>query len=171
MTAADRSNSAIITGGEVHDQTTQRLRVTLEKGLAGWVVRNRQAALIPDTSQDERWMLQQYDVDEKTSPKSAVCAPLLVHERLIGVMTLVHPQGGLLYPDHLALVQAIADQAGIAVLNARLYQESQRQARVMTALAESAADDHRQLEPGRCAQPHPGADQPGAVRRGVSLWP
>lgn len=130
--------SAIIAGGEVHEQTTQRLRVTLEKGLAGWVVRNRQAALIPDTSQDERWMLQQYDLVEKTGPKSAVSAPLLVHDRLIGVMTLVHPQAGFFTPDHLALGQAIADQAGIAVLNARLYQESQRQARVMTALAESA---------------------------------
>ncbi|MEE9600030.1 MAG: ATP-binding protein, partial [Anaerolineales bacterium] len=39
---------------------------------------------------------------------------------------------------HLELVHAIADQAGIAVLNAQLYGESQRQARVMTALANSA---------------------------------
>jgi NtrC-family two-component system sensor histidine kinase KinB len=131
--------SAIFTGGEIHEQTVQSLQATLEKGLAGWVVRYREAALIPDTSQDERWMLQQYDVDEQTSPKSAVCAPLLVHDRLIGVMTLVHPKAGFFTPDHLALGQAIADQAGIAVLNARLYQESQRQARVMTALAESAA--------------------------------
>jgi NtrC-family two-component system sensor histidine kinase KinB len=131
--------SAIFTGGEIHEQTVQSLQATLEKGLAGWVVRYRQAALIPDTSQDERWMLQQYDVDEQTSPKSAVCAPLLVHDRLIGVMTLVHPKAGFFTPDHLSLGQAIADQAGIAVLNARLYQESQRQARVMTALAESAA--------------------------------
>jgi PAS domain S-box-containing protein len=36
-------------------------------------------------------------------------------------------------------MQAIADQAGIAVLNARLYTESQRKARVMSALAEAAA--------------------------------
>jgi NtrC-family two-component system sensor histidine kinase KinB len=131
--------SAIIARGEVHDQTTQRLRVTLEKGLAGWVARNRQAALIPDTNQDERWMLQQYDLVEKTAPKSAVSAPLLVHDKLIGVLTLVHPKAGFFTPDHLSLGQAIADQAGIAVLNARLYLESQRQARVMTALAESAA--------------------------------
>jgi PAS domain S-box-containing protein len=54
-------------------------------------------------------------------------------------MTLVHPKPGTFTKEHVALVQAIADQAGIAVLNARLYAESQRQARVMTALAESAA--------------------------------
>jgi len=131
--------SAIIIGDVVHDQTTQRLRSILDKGLAGWVVRNRQVALIPDTSQDERWMLQPYDHVEQTGPKSALSIPILVHDRLVGVMTLVHPQVGFFTQDHLDLLQTISDQAGIAVLNARLYQESNRQARVMTALAESAA--------------------------------
>jgi K+-sensing histidine kinase KdpD len=41
-------------------------------------------------------------------------------------MTLVHSQPYCLTQDHLELVQAIADQAGIAVLNARLYAESQQ---------------------------------------------
>lgn len=131
--------SAIITGGQMHKHTTQRLRVMMERGLAGWVARNRQPALVFNTSQDERWMLQKYDLEEKTDPKSAVSAPLQVRDRLIGVMTLVHPKDGFFTEEHLALVQAISDQAGIAVLNARLYEESQRQARVMTALAESAA--------------------------------
>ena len=132
-------DSAIITGEQIHKNTTQRLHITLDRGLAGWVARHKQAALIPDTSRDERWLLQKYENEELPSPKSAVSAPLLVRERLIGVMTLVHPSQGFFNEDHLSLVQAIADQAGIAVLNARLYQESQRQARVMTALAESSA--------------------------------
>ena len=131
--------SAIITGEQVHDHTTQRLRITLEKGLAGWVVRNRQAVLVADTSRDDRWLPRQYESEERAGPRSAVSAPLLVHDRLAGVMTLVHHTAGFFTPEHLALVQAIADQAGIAVLNARLYADSQRQARVMTALAESAA--------------------------------
>jgi PAS domain S-box-containing protein len=54
-------------------------------------------------------------------------------------MTLVHPQPGFFAAEHVDLIKAIADQAGIAVLNARLYDESQRQAEVMTALARSAA--------------------------------
>jgi NtrC-family two-component system sensor histidine kinase KinB len=131
--------SAIITGEQVHDHTTQRLRITLEKGLAGWVVRNRQAVLVSDTSRDDRWLPRQFETEERVGPRSAVSAPLLVHDRLAGVMTLVHHTAGFFTPEHLALVQAIADQAGIAVLNARLYAESQRQVHVMTALAESAA--------------------------------
>ena len=131
--------SAIVTGEQVHRQTTDRLRVTLERGLAGWVVRNRQAVLVADTSQDERWLSRRYEPDSEATPRSVVSAPLLVRDRLVGVITLSHQEAGFFTEDHLALVQAIADQAGISVLNARLYAESQRQARVMSALAESAA--------------------------------
>ncbi len=130
--------SAMISGDVVTNQSTQRLRMTIEKGLAGWVIRNRQAALIFDTSQDERWVHQQYDEDSKNTPKSAVSAPLMVRDQLVGVITLVHSQVHFFMQDHLALVKAIADQSGIAVLNARLYAESQHQAQLMKALAESA---------------------------------
>ncbi len=138
--------SAIITGNKVLNHTTQRMRVTLEKGLAGWVARYRQTVLIHDTSQDTRWISRIYAADEDLGAKSAVSAPLLVRDNLVGVMTLVHQAPGFFTEEHLALVQAIADQAGIAILNARLYEESQRQARAMTALAESAAAINASLE-------------------------
>ncbi len=131
--------SALVIGERVHKQTTQQLRATFERGLAGWVLRNNQAALVPDTSKDERWLHRPDDDTTRTGPKSAVSAPIDSREQAIGVMTLVHLNPNTFTEEHLALVQAIADQAGIAVQNARLYAESQRQARVMTALAESAA--------------------------------
>ncbi len=131
--------SAIIYGSQVFEHTNQQLRATLERGLAGWVTRQRQAVLVPDTSQDDRWLRRPDDAPDRTGPKSALSAPLLVRDRLVGVMTLVHPKPGSFTHEHLALVQAIADQAGIAVFNARLYAESQRQVQVMTAVAESAA--------------------------------
>lgn len=131
--------SAIIYDTQVYERTNQQLRATLEQGLAGWVTHQRQAVLIADTSKDERWLRRPDDAPDRTGAKSALSAPLLVRDRLVGVMTLVHPKPESFNLDHLALVQAIADQAGIAVLNARLYAESQRQAQVMTAVAESAA--------------------------------
>ncbi len=131
-------DSAIVYGRQIHDHTTQQLRETVERGLAGWVVRNRQSAWVPDTSLDERWLRRPDDAADQSGAKSALCVPLMAHERLVGVLTLVHPQPGAYTQDNLTLMQAISDQAGIAVLNARLYAESQRQARVMTALAASA---------------------------------
>ena len=131
--------SAIIVGEKIHNNTTEQLRITFDHGLAGWVARQRQAVLIKNTSQDERWLCRPGETEGPTGAKSAVSAPILARDKLIGVVTLIHPKPGFFKPTHLDLVQAIAGQAGIAVLNARLYEESQRQARVMTALANSAA--------------------------------
>ncbi len=130
--------SAIINGDIVLKDTTQQLKITLDRGLAGWVLRHKEAVLIKDTSQDERWMARHYEDQEKPTARSALSAPLMVSERLVGVLTLVHYSAVFFTEEHLHLFQAIADQSGIAVLNARLYAESRRQARIMTALAEIA---------------------------------
>jgi PAS domain S-box-containing protein len=139
-------DATIVYGQRFHEHTTQQLRDTVERGLAGWVVRNRKPVLVPDTSQDERWLRRPDDSVEQTGAKAAICVPLLARERLVGVLTLVHSMPNAFGPQHLDLMQAIADQAGIAVMNARLYTESQRQARVMTALAESAATINASLK-------------------------
>lgn len=139
-------DATIVYGKHFHEHTTQQLRDTVERGLAGWVLRNRKAALIPDTSHDERWLQRPDDARDKTGAKSAICVPLMARERIVGVLTLVHSVPNTFGPEHLELMQAIADQAGIAVLNARLYTESQRQARVMSALAECAAAINMSLE-------------------------
>jgi PAS domain S-box-containing protein len=128
--------SAMIVNDQVLTHTNEQLKDTLENGLAGWVVKNRDAVNIPDTSLDERW-LRRPD-DEVTGAKSVVAVPITARDNLVGVITLAHPKPNHLQKYHLALVHAIADQAGIAILNAQLYGESERRARVMTALANSA---------------------------------
>jgi len=132
-------DAAIVIGLQVHGQKTQQLRETTEHGLAGWVIRNRKSTWIPDTSKDERWLKRPDDAADKSGPKSALCVPLMAREQLVGVLTLVHPTPNAFRQDHFDLVQVIADQAGISILNARLYAESQRQARIMTAMVESSA--------------------------------
>lgn len=133
-------DSAIVYGNQLRESTTLQLRETVERGLAGWVVRQRQAVLVPDTSKDERWLRREDDAIDRSGAKSAICVPLMAREKVVGVLTIVHSIPRAYNEEHLELMQAIADQAGIAVLNARLFSESQRQARVMTVLAESAAN-------------------------------
>jgi len=132
-------DATIVYGTQIHEHTTVQLRDTTERGLAGWVIRNRKGVLVLDTSKDERWLMRPDDAIDRSGVKSAICVPLLAREKLVGVLTLVHPKPNAFSEEQFNLMQAIADQAGIAVLNARLYTESQRQARVMTALAEGAA--------------------------------
>ncbi len=139
-------DATIVFGTQFHDHTTQQLRDTVERGLAGWVVQNRKSTLVADTSKDTRWLRRTDDSADKSGAKSAICVPLLARDRLVGVLTLVHSIPNSFNEEHLVLMQAIADQASVAVLNARLYTESQRTARVMSALAEAAAAINTSLE-------------------------
>ncbi len=139
-------DATIVYGKQFHEHITQQLKETVERGLAGWVVKHRQAALVPDTSLDERWLRREDDAAENSGPKAAICVPLLAREELVGVLTLVHSTPHAFNEEHLHLMQAIADQASVAVLNARLYSESQRTARVMSALADGAATINTSLE-------------------------
>lgn len=132
-------DSVIVLKDKVIEETTQQLQFTLDQGLAGWVASNLQAALVRDTSQDKRWQMAPNGQATQDKPKSVVSAPLLVRDELVGVMTLTHPEPNHLDETHLELIQTVAGQAAIAVLNARLYGESQRQAGAMAAIAASAA--------------------------------
>src|SRR4026208_1406399 len=132
-------DATIVYGKQVHEHTTQQMRDTMERGLAGWVTRDHKGVLVLDTSKDDRWLMRPDDAVDRSGAKSAICVPLQAREKLVGVLTLVHPTPNAFLEEQLDLMQAIADQAGVAILNARLYTESQRQARVMTALAEGAA--------------------------------
>lgn len=119
-------DATIVYGKSLHEHTTQQLRETVDRGLAGWVVKNRQAALVPDTSKDERWLQRPDDARDKSGPKSAISVPLLARDRLVGVLTLVHSTPKAFTSEHLELTQAIANQASIAVLNAQLFGQSQK---------------------------------------------
>jgi len=132
--------SAFLMVGQTHDHTALQLRVTYERGMAGWVARHQEAALITDTSKDERWLQRPDDEKSRTGPKSAVSAPILAHEKLVGVITLVHPLPGFFTPEHLDLVKAIADQAGSAIRNAQLYESLQAAHRRYRELFEDSID-------------------------------
>src|SRR5918996_5305320 len=43
-------DATIVYGKQFHEHTTQQLRDTVERGLAGWGVRNRKGALLRDRS-------------------------------------------------------------------------------------------------------------------------
>lgn len=112
--------SAFLIGDETREETSLQLRVTYERGMAGWVARQRKAVLIEDTSKDDRWLRLPDDAADRTGSKSALSMPILDGSRLVGVMTLVHPQVGFFTQQHLQLAEAIASWAGAAILRAQL---------------------------------------------------
>src|SRR4051812_17069218 len=65
--------------------------------------------------------------------QSITFAPLVEQEQGIGTIIFTHPQAGFRYSERqLALIQTFADQAVIAIQNARLFNELQEKTRDLT---------------------------------------
>ncbi|HEY45193.1 MAG: hypothetical protein AMJ88_14740 [Anaerolineae bacterium SM23_ 63] len=132
--------------GEVLEGSAERFSDPFERGLAGWVSEHRQAALLPSTHDDKRWLRLPGNTFDEIS-RSAISVPLVARDRVVGVLTMVHPDAGHYGEADLALLQAIGDQAGIAVENARLYTAEQNRQRFASTLQEIARTINSTLDP------------------------
>ena len=98
------------------------VRIKVGQGLAGWVAESGEAVVVPDTSKDSRFFGQ---VDEKTKmeTRSIVAVPVRFRDQCLGVIELINCIGpeGFSQRD-LALLEALADYAAIAIENARHVQ-------------------------------------------------
>ncbi|MBI1877970.1 MAG: SpoIIE family protein phosphatase, partial [Chloroflexi bacterium] len=65
---------------------------------------------------------------------SAIAAPLRVQNRVLGLLTLTHSQAGRYGAEALAITTAFANQAAIAIENARLFRLAQAEAQINNAL-------------------------------------
>ena len=64
------------------------------------------------------------DVDEKEGIRSMLSVPLRVGGQIIGVISAFSTEPRAFGDRHQALLESFADQAGIAIQNARLFEES-----------------------------------------------
>jgi PAS domain S-box-containing protein len=112
-----RAGYGYLTGKQPSDSRGFTLKVG--EGLAGWVVETREATLIEDLHQDERWVKSGSTSSEH---RSTIVAPLLVGEDVIGVLMVFHRKVGFFGPERLGMVKAIAGQVAIAINNAHLYE-------------------------------------------------
>jgi PAS domain S-box-containing protein len=119
----------------VFDVEPEVVELLLKEGLAGWVKTHKKAALVEDATQDERTLA------DKNHPhlivqSSVLSVPLLVRQKLVGILTLTHQEPSYFDTSDLTMLAAIADQAAIAILNAHLYQAEQHQRQLSNTLAE-----------------------------------
>ncbi|MDQ3556462.1 MAG: ATP-binding protein [Gemmatimonadota bacterium] len=81
---------------------------------------------------------------ERLQPRSAMVVPLQAAERPVGWLTLVCSESGLGYgPEELALAEALAGRAALAVENARLFLQAQEATRVRDETLAVVAHDLR----------------------------
>ncbi len=109
----------------------------MDKGLSGWVVRHRQAALVADTTQDERWLPLPHHAHQI---RSALIVPIQGGAAMAGILTLHHSEPAHFGVRHLTLMQAAADQIALSIRNAQILQTTQDQHGQLQALISSTRD-------------------------------
>lgn len=114
---------ASLTRGALEQAETSRT-FSVGVGLAGWVLQHRQPAIVPDVTQDERWIA----TAGEEIVRSALSVPLQAGEDVLGVLTLADPRPDYFSEVHLKMVTAAATQIATAIGNAELYRLIQEQA-------------------------------------------
>ena len=100
-------------------QRKNLIGTVLNKGLAGWVIRNREIGLISDTREDHRWLTLP---DQPYSVLSALAVPIIARDKeLLAILTLLHSKAGHFGRESARLMQTTADQIALVLENIKLY--------------------------------------------------
>ena len=124
-----------------HTPDIERIRIKLGRGVAGTAALQRRSLLVEDVSKVENY------IDANPSVRSELAVPLIVKNRVIGVLDLQSEQIGFFTGDHQRLLELTASRVAIAIENARLYTRVSRQAQTLIVLHEISREITSILDP------------------------
>lgn len=109
------------------------------EGNAGWVWQTKEALLINDVAKDRRGAPEMIRL---LGLRNLICVPLLTRQGdFLGVVEVGNKREGAPFThDDLALMQAYAQQAAVALQNARLVEAEQRRAQELDAVIENMTE-------------------------------
>jgi signal transduction histidine kinase len=123
----------------------QAHRFPLSQEIVGWVARTGQPSLSQDMWADPRVSPEMRELLKEVGHRSLAQVPLRVQDQIVGTLGVVAREPGLFKEDDLQLLNAIGQQLGVAIANARLRQEALTAERLAAVgqVAASVAHDLR----------------------------
>jgi PAS domain S-box-containing protein len=120
-------------------EKAKNLRSAYGESLVGSVAETGKALIIPDTSTEPRLLPRPAEIG------SMLMVPLITRDKVVGVLTAERREkGGFDTTDQL-LLSTLADQAVIAIENARLYEEITRSAQELEKKVEERTEELAEL--------------------------
>ena len=138
----DGSLRTLASSGESFSQTSEGDALPAGVGLASVAVAGGRPVWSADVLNEPRIRLtdQMRDYQLRSGDRSMIAVPLRAHEKIIGALGLADRTGRTYRDSEVALVQTFADQAALALENARLYGESRKREEIQNLLKELSQD-------------------------------
>jgi len=111
-------------------EVVKNFRAQMGQGITGLAAQRREAVLVNDVTTEPRYIGSVPEV------RSELAVPLIVKNRVIGVLDIQAPELGYFSQEHARLLTLIASRIAVAIENARLYTRTSRQAKILTVLNE-----------------------------------
>ena len=92
-----------------------------ESTLVGRTALDRRPLMVPDL--DEVTLDQHLEILHRNGWRSVLAAPMLRGDLLVGVLVIRRRRPGAFSPDTIELLETLASQSALAILNARLFRE------------------------------------------------
>jgi PAS domain S-box-containing protein len=121
------NGTAKLTAGRGFPDLERVLQVSFpvqEDALTREVLREKRPLVLADAQADDRFLLTRGGT---VYVRSWIGAPLIAKGKAIGLLTVDHREPGAYDEESAEMVQAFANQAAIAIENAQLYEETQRE--------------------------------------------
>ncbi|MCP4539649.1 MAG: GAF domain-containing protein [Chloroflexi bacterium] len=104
----------------------QGLRLAVGQGIAGWVFQHGKAVIVPNVSEDTRW-LDSFDKASGLTTHSIMCVPLRTKGKTIGAIEVMNKKDAIFDQENLQLLTSMAAPAATAIENTWLYDQAQEE--------------------------------------------
>lgn len=107
-------------------------KIAIGRGLVGQAAETNQPVLVADVTQNPQWLPNRLLLETK----SEAAIPIHLDKQVLGVLDVQHNLTNGLSEDDVYILQILAGQIAVAIQNAMLYEQVQRQAQQETQLFE-----------------------------------
>ena len=115
-------------------EVAERIRIKVGEGVTGTAAQRREAVLVGDVAADPRY------ISAVPGVRSEIAVPLIIKNRVIGVIDIESPQPHHFTEEHKQLLTLIGSRMAVGIENARLYTRITRQAKTLLLLNEIARE-------------------------------
>jgi signal transduction histidine kinase/CheY-like chemotaxis protein/HPt (histidine-containing phosphotransfer) domain-containing protein/putative methionine-R-sulfoxide reductase with GAF domain len=139
-----------VTPGAAGAMARERLRIG--ESISGRVAATGETIITADSAADPRLLPEHRARILSDRTGAQMCVPIRVGSRILGTLNVYRERGHRFDEDARALATNLAEQAGIAIENARLYAETERRRRAAESLAEVSRVISQSLDPREVAE-------------------